>query len=487
MKTKAMKGLSRRILTLVLALIMALGSLSGAVSAVALADDEEVIGSEAPGTETGTGEEEPGEEPEPAPETEPEPEPEPEEDEEPKWEYPEEGEGPVKEEEPSEYALDVSLIVSGEAELCVKTDEAVVSKEVTPAIRALTGEETRGYEILEGEELVAAGAVYDAVSGEAGISFSGRTKVTLSGKSIGEGEYSVYISEGEGLKAAEAERNGNALVFEAEGLSHIVLTRKTETEPVEEPVEEPTKPEDGETIDYEEVFEVEASDDEPLLGTEELSDETLATIGIKRDGQAEEPTAPEKGDGILAREGTVVTEDDRLPWQSPELIIDGLTIKWVPVRYNQPVDPVHLDLECTTDTVDDQKFEIVMRIVGGESIAPGRIEIVFPAYLWKDRNGEEAGKLSIGLPKGFEWKRIADSVVITNTRSVDGTATIKLQAAFRGVKAHDMVDGTDSRTYNDFFNVQANISLEDETVLIRYGNQEFNRNGTPKTEEVDEE
>ena len=89
MKTKAMKGLSRRILTLVLALIMALGSLSGAVSAVALADDEEIIGSEAPGTETGTGEEEPGEEPEPAPETEPEPEPEPEpeEDEEPKWEY----------------------------------------------------------------------------------------------------------------------------------------------------------------------------------------------------------------------------------------------------------------------------------------------------------------------------------------------------------------------------------------------------------------
>lgn len=159
----------------------------------------------------------------------------------------------------------------------------------------------------------------------------------------------------------------------------------------------------------------------------------------------------------------------------------------MPVRYNQPVDPVHLDLECTTDTVDDQKFEIVMRIVGGESIAPGRIEIVFPAYLWKDRNGEEAGKLSIGLPKGFEWKRIGDSVVVTNTRSVDGTATVKLQAAFRGVKAHDMIDGTDSRTYNDFFNVQTNISLEDETVLIRYGNQEFNRNGTPKTEEVDEE
>ncbi len=215
MKTKAMKGLSRRILTLVLALIMALGSLSGAVSAVALADDEEIIGSEAPGTETGTGEEEPGEEPEPAPETEPEPEPEPEpeEDEEPKWEYPEEGEGPVKEEEPSEYALDVSLIVSGEAELCLKTEDSVVSKEVTPAIRLWDSEESLRYstfaQTLEGEEIVIAGAVYDAATGEPGISFTEKTKVTVTGKSVGEGEYVIYIEEGEGLKAVEVERRGN--------------------------------------------------------------------------------------------------------------------------------------------------------------------------------------------------------------------------------------------------------------------------------------
>ena len=43
MKTKAMKGISHRILTLALALLMALSTLSGALSVSALADDEEIV------------------------------------------------------------------------------------------------------------------------------------------------------------------------------------------------------------------------------------------------------------------------------------------------------------------------------------------------------------------------------------------------------------------------------------------------------------
>ena len=52
--------------------------------------------------------------------------------------------------------------------------------------------------------IVIAGAVYDAATGEPGISFTEKTKVTVTGKSVGEGEYVIYVEEGEGLKAVEA-------------------------------------------------------------------------------------------------------------------------------------------------------------------------------------------------------------------------------------------------------------------------------------------
>ena len=57
MKTKAMKGISHRILTLALALLMALSTLSGALSVSALGDDEEIFEAEEPGPIVNVGEE----------------------------------------------------------------------------------------------------------------------------------------------------------------------------------------------------------------------------------------------------------------------------------------------------------------------------------------------------------------------------------------------------------------------------------------------
>ena len=497
-----MSKISKRIITLFLAAIMTLSGLSGAFPA-AFAEDEvndgaasvEESAAELAEKPTGNPAEEPTEEPEPV--------------EEPNTET----DGFESEQEPeeeSERPLDLSLIVSDEAELCLKTRESVVDAGSYPAIRLWNSEESlHNVSFAEehyGEKIVLACAVYDALSEETGIAFTQSTKVYVSGGAIGAGEYALYLYEGDELRPVNTERDGDAILFETEELSLFVLTEEigdSESEEEHKAEEEPA----SEPIVHDDLIEVEASDDEPLLQTDELSDETLALLGIERKAENTGAATAKKGGELTWRKGDAAypaegddgeeneetdgeEEEPGLPWASETVTIETLTIEWKAVTHNQWVDPIHRDLVCDTDYVPDQKFQIDISLNGDEIIQPGALELIFPAYLWKTRDGEEAGRLYLSVPAEpdhdaeFAWRRAGDSIIITNTHKMTSTSRILIQAAFRNVKAHDMRDGTDSRTFNDFFNVQANLTNSEGKTLTRIGNQHFKENGEPETKTV---
>ena len=142
------KKMTKRILTAVLALIMALSSLSGAFPVLALADDEipdgiVVVENEEAGEEpTEEPTEEPAEEPAEEPVEEPAEEPSEEPSEEPAEEPSEEE---PAEETPTEYPLDAVLIVSNEETVRLATEAAVVSVDTVPELRLWTEEEEEEY------------------------------------------------------------------------------------------------------------------------------------------------------------------------------------------------------------------------------------------------------------------------------------------------------------------------------------------------------
>lgn len=131
---------------------------------------------------------------------------------------------------------------------------------------------------------------------------------------------------------------------------------------------------------------------------------------------------------------------------------------------------------------------------------PGALEIIIPAYLWKTRpvrdddgnivtEGNEPGALYLSVPEepehgaDFAWRRVGDKIIITNTHMMAGATRALIQGSFRGVIAHEMEDGTDSREYTTF-NVEANLTTDSGRVLTRTGNmseETTEENGTAVT------
>ncbi len=481
----------KRILTMALAVIMALSSLSGAFP-TAFADEDAsdgIVTVEEP-TEEPTGE--PGEEPSEEPAEEPAEEPTEEPTEEPSEEP---GEEPTEvEPEPEstdEYAeLDAVVIISNETAVRLTTDEKVVELEAKPELRLWSEEEEEEYgALLEGieGEILAKLALYDIESGERGISFAEATRVKLSGAVIEKASELRAYTVTEAGELSEAEIKDNEI--EADGVSLLVLAGRIEEEAEEE---EPSGEEHDEPEVYDNLVETPASNDEPLLQIEELSDETLALLGVERKGTprpaGKDPSALRKGAGMRSGEGETVAsdEDGHLPWESDTMAIEVLKIAWVPTYYGQVVDPVHMDFAGGSDNYIDIKFQIDLSTSGSEVIQPGALEIVIPAYLWKTRperdesgaiitEGKEPGTIALSVPEepehgaDFAWRRVGDKIIITNTHMMKGTTRALIQGSFRGIIPHEMEDGTDSREYTNF-NVEANLSLESGRTITRTGN-----------------
>ena len=501
------KKMTKRILTAVLALIMALSSLSGAFPVMAYADDElpegfVVVENEKPGEEPT---EEPAEEPVEEPTEEPDEEPSEEPVEEPTEEPVEEPVEEPAEETPTEQPLDAVLIVSNEETARLATDAAVVSVDTVPELRLWTEEEEEEYGAYLDElgvEALAKLALFDAATEETGIRFTERATVRLTGAALeAKGEYRLFLA-GEDGAFYEAEL-GEDKSFEADYIGLAIITYEAPEE-----VEEPAEPISEEELHrepevYDNLAETDASDDEPLLAIDELSDETLALLGIEREKTDNDGALKGAAGQLPGRAGTnegeteeETGEDDRLPWESDSMVIEVLKIEWKPSEYGQVVDPIYMDILCSSDNVIDQKFQIDLSTSGSEVIQPGALEIVIPAYLWKTRpvrdeagnivtEGKEPGALYLSVPEepehgaDFAWRRVGDKIIITNTHMMAGATRALIQGSFRGVSAHEMEDGTDSREYTTF-NVQANLTIESGRVLNRTGNmsEKQTENGT---------
>ena len=189
------------------------------------------------------------------------------------------------------------------------------------------------------------------------------------------------------------------------------------------------------------LTEVGPSEDEPLLAEENLSPATLALLGIS----AQQPKRRLMGarrDAMLADgDGETGSEDEGVS-------IEKIIVQWLShsTGSEEAAGKGTLELETDSNKVGNQQFQIDFALSGTDDAEPGSIELVFPAWIWKDRYGNEPGNLTLSVPEepetgaDFSWRRVGDSIVITNVRKLSAAAKVMIQGTFRNVNPVNMVD-----------------------------------------------
>ena len=288
------------------------------------------------------------------------------------------------EEEPAFASLALKLETGDRVTYTLETEDEVVPAETAPALRLWDEQEYDKYRdftdaLPEDQQLVAAFVLSDGTEEETALTFSRTAEVFLcasewdwkdSSRADLETAYTLYLSNDRGeLKETDFDvllsddrdnEHGDALSFETKTLSCLVLTETV----------------DGEVEEHTDLVEVTASDDEPLLANSELA---APSRRLLQGGQAPRRVAPGEQEAVS---------------------VDGMTIERITVRWlskstgsSTAAGFDRLELAPETDKVPNQQFQIDFSLSGKNEYEPGAVELVFPAYIWLDRNGDDSGHL----------------------------------------------------------------------------------------------
>ena len=157
------------------------------------------------------------------------------------------------------------------------------------------------------------------------------------------------------------------------------------------------------------------------------------------------------------------------PVTADHITIEKITIRWVSASSGKEESAMYDDLNLvpTNDIVPNQQWQLDVAFSGKDEILAGDIEIVLPAYIWLDRDGNEPGIVTVAVPRegepgnyDFAWKRVGDNIVITNTKNLSAASKYMVQGTFRMTSpdpnsdpenftstfAHQMVDGNNGIT-----------------------------------------
>ena len=181
-------------------------------------------------------------------------------------------------------------------------------------------------------------------------------------------------------------------------------------------------------------------ENEPLLQTKELESQTL------RGTQSATPTR----DAPTGQ--TPVTKDN--------ITIEKITMRWLSKSTGETEKAGFNDLVLVPpdDTFPNQQWQLDVAFSGKGFIDAGDVEIVIPAYIWKTRDGNEPGLLTLAVPEepdmsqDFAWKRVGDTIVITNTRKISAASKYMIQGTFRNTYPDPNADRPFTTTYTHEMN-----------------------------------
>ncbi|WP_294731016.1 Cna B-type domain-containing protein [uncultured Faecalibaculum sp.] len=219
-----------------------------------------------------------------------------------------------------------------------------------------------------------------------------------------------------------------------------------DTEPEADPAEEESPAEPEET---EETISAEELKDAELTEAEEITQEEFDTLHQARSVE------------MLEQQDT-----ESLPTEA-----DGTKIESINVRWISPQDTT--DLMIITPGNNDE-FKVRMRLSaslsGTHPYEPGQISIAIPKVVWRDREGNPTGTMTLSVPEApdtratFSYTETEDSYILTNTKKLPAACSFYFEFTVQDLTPSQIKDLATGYKTDEFFG-DMTVITDEGTVL----------------------
>ncbi len=199
-----------------------------------------------------------------------------------------------------------------------------------------------------------------------------------------------------------------------------------------------------------------------VKGTPDLSKAEVAPIKLTKDMRLTEAKKLGSSDPLRNTIALAPTQSSDLPSSLDGSNIETITAEWITPDDVQDGDNNKLSLKWRDDNNRSVRIKLSFAMSGQYDYEPGAVGIRIPKHIFKDRNGEPIGDVSLGVPEApdksntFSYAEEEDSYYITNNRKLNAASTGKIELTISNLTPHMIKDkATLYRTDN--FNAEINI------------------------------
>ena len=199
-----------------------------------------------------------------------------------------------------------------------------------------------------------------------------------------------------------------------------------------------------------------------VQGTPDLSKAEAAPIKLTKGMRLTEAKKLGSSDPLRNIIALAPTSGANLPSSLDGSNIETITAEWITPDDVQDGDNNKLSLRWRDDNNRSVRIKLSFAMSGQYDYEPGAVGIRIPKHIFKDRNGEPIGDVSLGVPEApdksntFSYAEEEDSYYITNNRKLNAASTGKIELTISNLTPHMIKDkATLYRTDN--FNAEINI------------------------------
>lgn len=199
-----------------------------------------------------------------------------------------------------------------------------------------------------------------------------------------------------------------------------------------------------------------------VQGTPDLSKAEAAPIKLTKSMKLTKAKKLDSNDPLRNIMALAPTAGANLPSSLDGSNIETITAEWITPDDVQDGDNNKLSLKWREDSNKSVRIKLSFAMSGQYDYEPGAVGIRIPKSIFKDRNGEPIGDVSLGVPEApdksntFSYAEEEDSYYITNNRKLNAASTGKIELTISNLTPHMIKDkATLYRTDN--FNAEINI------------------------------
>ena len=174
------------------------------------------------------------------------------------------------------------------------------------------------------------------------------------------------------------------------------------------------------------------------------------------------------------RDGDELPTGEGDPGSGSGSFVDTLQLRWI-TKDDDPDngDDALLYLHPFDNTDQSVRMRVSYALSGSYDYGPGEVTITIPVNIFKDRDGNPVGSMRLAVPENpstngaWNYQRVGDTFVITNTRRMSAASQGYIEFAIEGITPRRVVDMAES----DPFQAKIEVVTETGNVIGATSNQ----------------